>query len=160
MSPQTRRAHARPRRHSRRQVRFPEDIDTSKALRNYRSQRRRAIVTVLVLTAILVGLPVVLDLWPRLDRLRLVDIPLSWLALAVLPYPLLVVVGVCGICAGPRRSNRRARTAGDRPARCRAGDGGDPVHRPARRRGDAHDLGLPGRVAACDATAEFGRPVG
>lgn len=94
MSPQTRRAHARPRRHSRRQVRFPEDIDTSKALRNYRSQRRRAIVTVLVLTAILVGLPVVLDLWPRLDRLRLVDIPLSWLALAVLPYPLLVVVGV------------------------------------------------------------------
>ncbi len=97
MSPQTRRAHSRPRQHGRRPARIPADLEdtaTARALRNYRSQRRRAIVTVVVLTVILAGLPVLLDLWPLLDRLRLADIPLSWLALAVLPYPLLVLVGV------------------------------------------------------------------
>ena len=39
--------------------------------------------------AFLVGLPLLLELVPELDAVRLLDIPVSWLAVAVLPWPVL-----------------------------------------------------------------------
>ena len=39
--------------------------------------------------AFLVGLPLLLDLVPALDDVRLLDVPVSWLAVAVLPWPVL-----------------------------------------------------------------------
>jgi hypothetical protein len=54
-----------------------------------RRQLQRAVTALLAGAAFLVGLPLLLDLVPALDDVRLFDIPLSWLAVAVLPWPVL-----------------------------------------------------------------------
>ena len=54
-----------------------------------RRQLRLAVTAPLAGAAFLVGLPLLLHLAPALDRVRLLDIPVSWLAVAVLPWPVL-----------------------------------------------------------------------
>lgn len=54
-----------------------------------RRQLRRAVTALLAGAAFLVGLPLVLDLAPALDDVRLSGVPVSWLAVAVLPWPVL-----------------------------------------------------------------------
>jgi hypothetical protein len=92
MSPQTRLAHARRRQRGRWQLPRLDAEDVERAMRNYRLQRRRAVTALGLLLALLLGLPVLLTLWPELDRVRMLGIPVSWLAL-LLPYPLLILLG-------------------------------------------------------------------
>ena len=82
-----------------------------------RRQLRRAVTALLAGAAFLVGLPLLLDLVPALDDVRLFDIPLSWLAVAVLPWPVLA-----GLAWWQLRRAEDAETAVD-PADGPAGDG-------------------------------------
>ena len=52
-------------------------------------QLRRAVTALLAGAVFLVGLPLLLALVPALDDVRLFDVPVSWLAVAVLPWPVL-----------------------------------------------------------------------
>ena len=52
-------------------------------------QLRRAVQALLAGGAFLVGLPLLLYLAPVLDDVRLAGVPISWLAIAVLPWPVL-----------------------------------------------------------------------
>jgi hypothetical protein len=45
-----------------------------------------------LLGALLLGLPLVLAAIPALDTVRLAGIPVSWLAVAVLPFPLMALL--------------------------------------------------------------------
>jgi hypothetical protein len=45
-----------------------------------------------LLFAGMLGLPLLFALFPILDDIRLLGIPISWLALAVLPYPALALL--------------------------------------------------------------------
>ncbi len=54
-----------------------------------RRQLRLAVTALLAGAAFLVGLPLLLDLAPALDRVRLLGVPVSWLAVGVLPWPVL-----------------------------------------------------------------------
>lgn len=93
MSPQSRLAHARRRQRGRWRLPRLEAADAERALRNYRLQRKRAVSALAALFGLLLGLPVVLAAWPALDDVRLLGIPVSWLVLGVLPYPVLVALG-------------------------------------------------------------------
>lgn len=66
--------------------------DAERARRIHRQQLRYALTVLGLLAALLLGLPVLLVAAPELDEVRLVGIPVSWLAVAVLPYPALVVL--------------------------------------------------------------------
>lgn len=63
--------------------------ELERAERVRRRQLRRAVTALLAGAAFLVGVPLLLQLVPALDRVRLFDVPVSWLAVAVLPWPLL-----------------------------------------------------------------------
>jgi hypothetical protein len=92
MSPQTRLAQAQ-RRYDRPWRRPQLDPAAGeRAVIFYRRQRARAITALMLLFALLFGLPLVLALWPELDTMRLAGVPVSWLMLAVLPYPLMVLL--------------------------------------------------------------------
>lgn len=94
MSPQTRLALAQRRHHGHhgrhdRPWRRPQ-LDPAAAERAvifHRQQLARAITALAILLALLFGLPLLLATWPELDEVRIAGIPLSWLMLAVLPYP-------------------------------------------------------------------------
>jgi hypothetical protein len=92
MSPQTRLARARRRHQGRWQPPRLDADDVERAMRNHRLQRRRAVTALGLLLALLLGLPVLLALWPELDRVRVLGIPVSWPAL-LLPYPALILLG-------------------------------------------------------------------
>lgn len=94
MSPQTRLAHAQRRRHRRWRVTRLDPADTERALALYRAQRGPGAVSLALLALLLLGLPVTFTLWPGLDHVRLFGIPLSWLMLGVLPFPVMVVLAV------------------------------------------------------------------
>jgi hypothetical protein len=79
-----------------------------------RRQLRRAVTALLAGAAFLVGLPLLLDLVPALDDVRLFDVPVSWLAVAVLPWPVLT-----GLAWWQLRRAEDAETVADPPA----GDG-------------------------------------
>ncbi len=66
--------------------------DLARARRIHRVQLRRAAVALAWLAATVVGLPVLLDALPGLDAVRLLGVPVSWLAVAVLPYAALTVL--------------------------------------------------------------------
>ena len=68
----------------------PADADRAATL--YRDQRRLAVAPLVLLFVGIFGLPLVFALFPALDDLRVGGIPVSWLALAVLPYPALTVL--------------------------------------------------------------------
>jgi hypothetical protein len=63
-----------------------------RARRVHRRQLRLALVVLAALAGLLIGLPVLLAVAPGLDQVRLAGIPLSWLAVAVLPYPVLALL--------------------------------------------------------------------
>jgi hypothetical protein len=66
--------------------------DAERARRIHRRQLRYALTSLGMLGVLLVGLPLLLAGIPALDAVRLAGIPVSWLAVAVLPYPLLVLL--------------------------------------------------------------------
>jgi hypothetical protein len=81
-----------------------------RARRVHRRQLRHALGALALLGALLLGLPLLLHALPELDGLRLAGIPLSWLAVAVLPYPLLAALAGWQL----RRAERTERD-GDEP---------------------------------------------
>lgn len=92
MSPQTRHAHARRRLRGRWRVPNLEPPDAELAAGLYRAQRRRAVLPLVLLFVTMLGLPLVFAVFPALDQVRLAGVPLSWLVLAVVPYPALVLL--------------------------------------------------------------------
>jgi hypothetical protein len=92
MSPQTRHAHARRRLRGRWRVPNLDAADAERAAALFAAQRRRAVAPLVLLFAGMLGLPLVFAAFPGLDDARLYGIPVSWLALIVLPYPALVIL--------------------------------------------------------------------
>jgi uncharacterized membrane protein (DUF485 family) len=92
MSPQTRLAHSRRRLRGRWRVPKLDPAGAERAAELYRAQRRLAVAPLVLLFVLMLGLPLVFALFPGLDSLRLLGIPVSWLALAVLPYPALTLL--------------------------------------------------------------------
>jgi len=92
MSPQTRLAHSRRRLRGRWRVRELDPAGAERATRLYRAQLRLAVAPLVWLFVGILGLPLVFAFVPALDSLRLLGIPVSWLALAVLPYPALTLL--------------------------------------------------------------------
>src|SRR5687768_12462993 len=66
--------------------------DAERARRIHRRQLRYALTVLGLLAALLLGLPLVLAGAPALDTVRLAGIPVSWLAVAVLPFPLMALL--------------------------------------------------------------------
>ncbi|MGH3756543.1 hypothetical protein [Actinophytocola sp.] len=92
MSPQTRLAHSRRRLRGRWRVPKLDPAGAERAAVLYRAQRRLAVAPLVLLFVGMLGLPLVFAVFPALDELRLLGIPVSWLALAVLPYPALTLL--------------------------------------------------------------------
>jgi len=92
MSPQTRLAHSRRRARGRWRVPQLHPDDAERALALYQAQRRKGVLALVLMFVLLAGLPMLFSLWPSLDSLRLLGIPVSWLMLAVLPYPVMVLI--------------------------------------------------------------------
>jgi hypothetical protein len=88
-SPQTRLAMARRGSGVRADPPHLAPADLARARRLHRVQLRRALASVAVLAAVVVGLPLLLDGLPALDAVRVAGVPVSWLAVGVLPYVLL-----------------------------------------------------------------------
>ncbi|WP_436497800.1 hypothetical protein [Actinokineospora sp. HUAS TT18] len=91
-SPQTRLAHARRRVLTAWRPPVLDPSDVQHAMRIYTAQRRRAFLPLILLVLLLLGLPALLAAFPGLDEVRLLGIPVSWLAMATLPYPLMVAL--------------------------------------------------------------------
>ncbi len=91
-SPQTRLAIAR--RHTGIRAEHPHlaPADLERARRIHRVQLRRALTAVALLSGLIIGLPLLLAVLPELDGARVAGVPVSLLAVAVLPYGLLVVL--------------------------------------------------------------------
>jgi hypothetical protein len=66
--------------------------EAERARRLHRRQLRSAVGSLAMLAVLLLGLPLLLSALPELDGVRIAGIPVSWLAVAVLPYPLLVAL--------------------------------------------------------------------
>ncbi|OLR92072.1 hypothetical protein [Actinokineospora bangkokensis] len=88
-SPQTRLARARRRRHAAWRPADLDPADAERALRAYRAQRRPAALALAGLVALVFGLPVLLRVAPGLLAVRVLDVPLAWAALVVVPFPVL-----------------------------------------------------------------------
>jgi hypothetical protein len=91
-SPQTRLAHSRRRARGRWRVPRLAVGDAERANRLYRAQRRGGIPALGVMFGLLFGLPLLFSLFPVLDSVRLLGIPLSWLMIAILPYPTMALL--------------------------------------------------------------------
>lgn len=68
-------------------------VDRARAERVRRAQLRVAAATLAGGALLLVGLPLLLAAAPALQAVRLLDVPVAWLAVAVLPYPALALLG-------------------------------------------------------------------
>src|SRR3954462_5727621 len=91
-SPQTRLAH--PPRRARppwRQPRLPVG-DTQRATALYRAQRPCGVTALVLMFALLLGLPGVFALFPGLDTARLLGIPVSWVMITVVPFPAMALL--------------------------------------------------------------------
>ena len=84
--------------------------DAERARRIHRRQLRYALTVLAMLAALLLGLPLVLAGAPALDAVRFVGIPVSWLAVAVLPFPLLALLAGWQL----RKAERAERYSGER----------------------------------------------
>lgn len=91
-SPQTRLAMARRRTGLRVDPPHLAPADVAMARRIHRAQLRRALVAVGLLAAGIVGLPVLLATFPALDHVHFLGLPVSWLSVAVLPFPALALL--------------------------------------------------------------------
>ncbi|HVL83559.1 MAG TPA: hypothetical protein VM367_04585 [Pseudonocardia sp.] len=104
-SPQTRMALARrPGAPGRLPHLAPDDAD--RAWRTYREQRRQAAVAVAVVVLLLFGLPVVLAVLPQLGESRVAGIRVAWLAVGVLPYPVLAALAFWQLRRAERAEDR------------------------------------------------------
>lgn len=91
-SPQTRLAHARRRYRGPWRPTTLDPAEAPRAVGLYRVQRFRAMVALALLFALVVGLPLVLAVWPALDDVRVAGVPVSWLAPVVVPFPAMVTL--------------------------------------------------------------------
>jgi hypothetical protein len=82
--------------------------EAERARRIHRRQLHSAAAVLALLFLLLLGLPLLLSVLPELDHVRLAGIPVSWLAVAVLPYPLLV-----GLARWQLHRAERAERGGD-----------------------------------------------
>lgn len=112
MSPQTTLAHSRRRLRGRWRLPRLDPGDTDRALRAYRQQRRRGAVALIATAVLLLGLPVALAVAPALTEVRLAGVPVSWLLLAVLPYPLMIGLAWWQLRRAEAVEDRRGRTEG------------------------------------------------
>lgn len=107
----------------------PADVDQARWL--FHTQRRLAVRTVALLAVVLFGVSGLIAAFPALDRHTLLGMPVSWLMLAVLTYPVLLVLALAHVWAAERTENRAGRRPGEPdnrpPARPR------PAPSPARR---------------------------
>jgi uncharacterized membrane protein len=110
-SPQTKLAHSRRRVHAAWRPPTFDPADAQRAMSVYAVQRRRVLLPVLLLVLLLLGLPAVLAAAPWLDDVRFFDIPVSWLAMAVLPYPVMVAIATWQL-----RRAEKAESADDQAA--------------------------------------------
>lgn len=91
-SPQTRLAH------SRRRYRGPwrpttlDPAEAPRAVWLYERQRRGASVALTMLCVLVFGLPLMLATAPELDSVRILGVPVSWLAMVVVPFPSMVLL--------------------------------------------------------------------
>jgi hypothetical protein len=83
--------------------------DAERARRIHHRQLRYALTVLAMLAALLLGLPLVLAGAPALDAVRFVGIPISWLAFAVLPFPLLALLAGWQL----RKAERAERSSGE-----------------------------------------------
>jgi hypothetical protein len=83
--------------------------DAERARRIHHRQLRYALTVLAMLGALLLGLPLVLAGAPALDTVRFVGIPVSWLAVAVLPFPLLALLAGWQL----RKAERAERSSGE-----------------------------------------------
>ncbi|WP_308208975.1 hypothetical protein [Actinokineospora globicatena] len=67
-------------------------MEARQAQRVYRAQRAPALMALGALGVLLFGLPVLLDLLPAWDNVRLLGIPLSWIAIVAVPFPAMVAI--------------------------------------------------------------------
>ena len=83
-------------------------VEIARAERVRALQLRRAVTALLAGAAFLVGLPLLLHFAPALDDVRLLGVPVSWLAVAVLPWPVLA-----GLAWWQLRRAEKAETDGE-----------------------------------------------
>ena len=107
MSPQTRLAHSRRRARGRWRVPTLDATGEARAAALYRRQLRLAVAPLALLFAGIFGLPLLFALLPALDTIRLLGIPVSWLALAVLPYPALALLAAWHLRRAERTEDTR-----------------------------------------------------
>ncbi|WP_199430059.1 hypothetical protein [Qaidamihabitans albus] len=112
MSPQTRLAHARRRHRGRWRPATLDPVDAPTAAALYHRQRARAIASLGLLFALLLGLPLLLSVLPSLDDVRLLGVPASWLALVVVPFPAMVLLAFRHL----RRAEHVEDASGEDPA--------------------------------------------
>jgi len=105
VSPQTRLALARHGRGARKVV-LPHDIDTAAVRVVYARQRRLALVSTAALVLLVLGLPLVLAVVRPLGRVRLGDMPVSWLLVGGVPFPLLLAVAWVHLRAAERAERK------------------------------------------------------
>ncbi|WP_150255959.1 hypothetical protein [Nocardiopsis deserti] len=128
-SPQTRIALARGNRPAQHLLPIPEPVDTEAARALFRAQRRTAVRTVAVLSALLFGMSGAFALFPGLGEIRPGGVPLSWLLLTVAIYPMLFGLALWHVRSAERIEDR-AESAADRagaagaPERGGSGGGG------------------------------------
>lgn len=91
-SPQTRLAHARRRHRGRWRASTLDPVEAEHAVALYRIQRRRSTLAVGLLFTLVFGLSLALAAFPALENVRLAGIPLTWLALGVLPFPAMALL--------------------------------------------------------------------
>jgi hypothetical protein len=113
-SPQTRLALARPRsRSARRQPRLPP-ARADLAARVRHRQLRAALLGIGAGALLVAGLPLVLALVPALGAVRVGGMALSWLAVAVFPYPMLAALAFWQLRGAERIENGPAPSDGAR----------------------------------------------
>ncbi len=91
-SPQTRLVIARRRSGLRADPPHLAPADLERARRVHRIQLRYALGAVAWLAVLIIGLPLLLAVLPGLDTVALFGVPVSWLAVAVAPYAMLIVL--------------------------------------------------------------------
>ncbi|MCY9785962.1 hypothetical protein KIK06_18900 [Nocardiopsis sp. EMB25] len=126
-SPQTRVALARGNRPVQHLLPLPEPVDTERARRLFGAQRRIAARTVALLSVLLFGMSGVFALFPALGRVRWAELPVSWLLLTVVVYPLLFGLALWHVRSAERAEERDAdgREAGGPTARTPGPNGND-----------------------------------
>ncbi|WP_298176010.1 hypothetical protein [Saccharomonospora sp.] len=108
-SPQTRLAHARRRYRGPWRPTTLDPAEAPLAVALYRRQRRHAVTALTSACVLVFGLPLLLAVLPALDRARVFDVPLSWLAVMVVPFPAMVLLAFSHL----RRVEREENTVED-----------------------------------------------